>query len=90
MTTEISNIFKPGEVSENINLESFLIALSAYGDPNLLKQSEGWYVGIKMHTASLGASFTIRSDFDHKTPLEAAIECRKRMNDALDKFGSAK
>lgn len=76
--------------SQNESLESILIYMQAYGKPRLSKHSSGWHSSIDMQVATIGASFEVASDFTHKTPLEAAIECRKRMNDALDKFGGAK
>lgn len=65
-------------------LEDALAELVKYGDPSIRLMSRGWYCGIEMHHSALGASFDVRSEYDHKTPMDAARQCIERVHQAVN------
>ena len=79
----LSVINNEKQVSEK-DLEVLLIDFLKYGEPSLWKMDKGWYCKVEMRVMSLGTTFQVKSDHDNKTPLNAVIQCRKRMLDALD------
>ena len=69
-------------------LEDVLTELQRYGQPRLGIYSErGWHAYIEVTVTAVGARFDIRSEYSHDTPLEAALECRKRLRAALATLG---
>lgn len=68
------------------SLESLLDAMSRYGKPGVSMENRGWHCRCEMHVASEGTSFTVRSEFDHKTPLIAAQLCMERIVSTTKKF----
>jgi hypothetical protein len=70
-------------------LEAVLTGLARCGKPRLFRMSDGWYCGVEMNTTALGASFEVKSEFNHGTPLEAAAECRRRVDAALRAVGGS-
>lgn len=69
--------------ADKIELESLLIELQRYGKPRVGLMSQGWHTSVEMNTTATGVTFEARSDFTHKTPIEAAILCRDRIRSAL-------
>lgn len=63
-----------------------LVWLTRFGKPRLVVIDEGWHASIEMHVASVGASFTVRSEFDMSTPEAAIDQCIQRMLDSLAKL----
>lgn len=72
---------------ERIDQFKDLIELTKYGLPSLSAMEErGWHARIEMHVASEGASFTVRSDFKHRTPQEALNVLKSRIHETLSKY----
>lgn len=57
--------------------------LLRFGQPRLSFITDGWHANIKMHVGAVGAEFTIKSDFNHQSPIAALDVCIERMLDAL-------
>jgi hypothetical protein len=74
---------------ESDSLETILTAMCDYGSPHIFKMEDGWHCCIKMYVTSIGATFEVMSTYKEPSPLVAAIECRKRMDEALLKMGKA-
>ncbi len=70
------------------NLVQLLDALCYYGKPRLSPLVSGWYCVVEMHVASKGASFEIKSDFDHATPGDAARMCASRIAATLRSYAN--
>jgi len=65
-------------------LSEEMIGLLKYGKPRLSYTGQkGWLCTIEMNTNSLGASFDVRSNFDHPTPSKAVAVCRCRAENAV-------
>lgn len=65
-------------------LEALLDAMSCRGGPSLRRHDDGaWSCSVDMFVSATGASFKVRSDFDHGTHIEAATVCHERMLEAL-------
>lgn len=66
------------------SLDENLEALSFYGNPTLMKTSNGgWWCYVKMHISAIGASFDVKSESNHKCPNSAVRECAERIFDVL-------
>lgn len=61
------------------DLQHLLLDLAEHGHPRLILFDGGWYCSIEMHVAAKGASFKIASDFNHPSPLAAALQCDERV-----------
>lgn len=72
---------------ENPTLEDVLGALQRYGKPRMQMMDQGWMCAIDMHVSSVGASFTVRSEFDSASPLLAAKQCHERVLKTLRELG---
>lgn len=72
------------------DLQDVLYRLETYGKPRLSRMEGGWSVTVDMNTEPKGASFTVRSEFDHATPMEAATECLARIRSMLDGLSAIK
>jgi hypothetical protein len=68
------------------NLEQLLEAICHYGRPRLSLLVGGWVCVVEMHVASEGASFEIKSEFNHATPGDAARMCASRIVAALRSY----
>jgi len=60
-------------------LETLLLTMTAHGKPNLSLTSTGWHCGVDMTVPHTGVAVTVRSEFNHITPLEAAQACMDRI-----------
>jgi len=58
-------------IPDGIPLEDMLTGLLRFGCPRLSYLTDGWHANIKMHVSSEGATFEIRTEFNHKTPNDA-------------------
>lgn len=67
-------------------LEKTLIDLSRYGNPRVSRLDSGWHASIDMHVNATGAKFEVRSEFGHKTPIDAANECADRVKAIMSGF----
>lgn len=65
------------------SLESLLTGLERHGLPRLLKMGGGWYCNVEMNVTAVGAEFKVASEFDHRTAVAAAAECRDRVQAVL-------
>lgn len=78
------SLVKRNEAITRNTIEKYLNDLTSYGMPRIFQASDGgWSSCIDMRVSSLGASFEVRSEFDHKTPLEAVRCCHERVIKAL-------
>lgn len=69
-------------------LEDGLAMLCQYGKPRLFSQGNGeWSCSIDMFVASQGVEFNIRSEFNHKSHVEAVNICWQRLHKALKDLG---
>jgi hypothetical protein len=48
----------------------------------------GWHCWIKMHVASKGATFEIKSEFGHQSPMAATNECHERIVSTIRNIGT--
>lgn len=96
-------IFKPSPVLERSpepaapqplgeTLEAVLLDLAKWGKPRVGQYGSnhsGWHCCIEVNVTPVGVKFEAKSDFDHATPLEAALVCRKNLRDAVKAIGGA-
>ncbi len=75
-----------GSVQKSTDLQEILLALSAFGHPNVYSNEDGWLVSVDMHVAAAGTSFKIRSEFGRPTPLAAAQQCATRVQETLKQW----
>ena len=68
---------------KNMDIQKELVEMLDYGRPSLSFIDTGWYCRIKMNTNSKGATFDVRSDFNHGSPAEAIRVCRLRVKAAI-------
>lgn len=66
------------------DLESTMIELCSYGKPKLFKCTNGWHCWVEMNVATAGAEYSVKSEFDCATPMEAARQCRDRILMAIN------
>jgi len=69
-------------------LDDALADMCRYGQPKLSMMDGGWHCWIKMHVASQGATFEIKSEFGHKSPRAAVDECLARIRATVAQLGS--
>lgn len=63
-----------------MTLEEILMTMKDFGIPRVSCASDGtWMCTVQVHTKKVGASFEIRSEFTHPTPLSAAKQCYDRL-----------
>lgn len=78
------SLVKRNETITKNTIEEYLKDLSRYGKPRIFQTSDGgWNSSVEMHVLSLGASFEVRSEYDHKTALGAVRCCHERVIKAL-------
>lgn len=67
------------------SLEECLRELQMFGKPKLgvYNDAMGWHCSINMFVVGEGIAFEVKSEFNHKTPLEAAKVCIERTYSAL-------
>lgn len=70
------------------SLDSLLLEMCRYGQPKLSMMDSGWHCWIKMHVASQGATFEIKSEFGHQSPRAAADECHARITATIKQLGA--
>lgn len=85
-STPLSQAQKAEALRPDMPLEDLLVKLCEFGEPRVGMYSSGWVSSIKMHVATVGTSFEVRSEFGHRTPLVAARECANRVIETLKKF----
>ena len=70
------------------DLEQLMVDLARYGKPRLSMVRPGlWHASIEMNTSAVGASFDVKAEFDHATPVEAVTTLAQRMHAALARMG---
>lgn len=97
------SIFKPSPVLERSpepvppqpigeSLEDVLLELAKWGKTRVGQYGSthsGWHCNIDVTVTPVGITFEAKSDFNHATPLEAALVCRKNLLDAVKAIGGA-
>lgn len=74
--------------AKGLSLEELLFILARHGKPRVSQFDDGtWNCTVNMRVASQGVTFEIKSDFNQKTPSEAAMQCLNRMIETLNKYG---
>lgn len=69
-------------------LEGLLLMIAKHGKASLWQLPNGsWSCRSEMRVTSVGVTFDIKSDFDHKTPTEAVRTCLFRITETLAKYG---
>lgn len=75
-------------IAVQATLEDVLAELLLAGQPRLgVYRGSTWHCSVEMNTTQTGAEFKVRSQFDHLTPIAAALECRDRVREALHAVG---
>ena len=69
-------------------LDDVLQEMCRYGQPKLSMMDGGWHCWIKMHVASKGATFEIKSEFGHQSPMAATNECHERIVSTIRNIGT--
>ncbi len=72
----------PPPATENMSLEQILAALARHGRTRIGQygMSDGnWHCCVNMHVEAIGASFEVKSTFDHPSPMSAARQCAERV-----------
>lgn len=64
-------------------LSEQLLDLCRYGKPSVSLLGSGWHACVAMNTNTTGTSFEVRSEFGHKSPDAAVVECSARVHAAL-------
>lgn len=79
------------ETSES--LEDVLLELSKWGRARVGQYGSnhsGWHCSVEVNVTPVGVKFEAKSEsFDHPTPTEAAISCRKNLLNAVKVIGGA-
>lgn len=71
-------------------LEGILLKIAEHGKLSLWQLPNGSFsCRCEMRVNSVGVTFEIKSDFNHKTPTEAAMLCLFRITETLAKYGVA-
>lgn len=96
------SIFKPG-LAQNCateaaapqtigeSLEDVLLDLAKWGKPRVGQYGNDgtWHCGLEVSITPIGAKFEVRSDFEQKTPLAAALQCRENLRVAVKSIEGA-
>lgn len=68
------------------DLQEILTSLVKYGKPRLsyfTSSGGGWTCTVEMNTNTVGSTFEVRSEFNHKDPIDAVKQCRERIETAI-------
>ncbi len=68
------------------DLQEILTSLVKYGKPRVSFHTggtSGWYCCVDMNTNTVGTNFEVKSEFHHKSPIEAVKECKARIETAI-------
>jgi len=85
--SQLSEVISPLSGYERLSLEEILVALCRAGNPRCSKmKSHGWMASCEMHVSAAGTTFEVRSEFTHKTPIDAARECAQRVVATLSQW----
>ena len=68
---------------EGLSLEEILLQLRNYGFPRIHSSKYGWHVSVEVTITPVGCTFEAKSDFCLSTPHMAAIQCHKRLVQAI-------
>lgn len=69
---------------DNPPLEEILSTMQRVGSPRLGCMNNEWYCACDMHITTPGGTFTVRSDYNHISPVSAARECLQRVAKAME------
>ena len=72
-------------------LEDVLLDLSKWGNPRVGQYgTDGkWHCCVEVNVTPVGVKFEAKSDFNQKTPTDAAIQCRENLRAAVKAIGGA-
>ena len=62
-----------------LSLLDCLEEIERYGNPRVSKDQGKWHCAVEVFVTGEGTQFKVRSDWDHKTPAEAANVCLSRL-----------
>jgi hypothetical protein len=73
---------------DSYTLDESLVELSMFGQPRLgiYNSDMTWHCSVDMFVTGQGIKFEIKSEFSHKTPMEATRVCIQRVHEALSKL----
>ena len=71
------------------SLEDILMGLAKWGQPRVgIYGSDGlWHCCVEVNVTPVGVKFEAKSSFKCKTPIDAALECRKNLLEAVKAIG---
>lgn len=80
---------QPAEALQEDLLQTVLLDLSRFGKPRVGQYGDdnSWYCSIEANISPIGAKFAVNSDWKQRTPLDAALQCRDRLKDAIKALG---
>ena len=67
-------------------LGGYLQAMEMFGHPKLSKLKDGWHSWIQVFVSGKGVEFEVKSDYGHKSPIDATRECSERLVKALNQI----
>lgn len=79
-------------VAQQDSLEDVLLDLAKWGKPRVGQYGSshsGWHCCVEVTVTPVGVKFEAKSDFNHATPLQAAVTCRKNLLGAVKAIGGA-
>ncbi len=81
---------QPEAAAQQESLEDVLLDLARWGQPRVGQYSRDgtWHCHIEVNVSPVGVKFEAKSDFQQKTPLAAALMCRKHLLDAIKTIGA--
>jgi hypothetical protein len=79
----------PAQPAAREDLQDVLLDLAKWGQPRVGQYiSDGtWYCSVEVNVTPVGVKFEAKSDFKQKTPLDAALMCRKNLREAVKMIG---
>lgn len=80
---------QPAQALQEDLLQTVLMDLSRFGKPKVGQYGDDntWHCHIEANISPIGAKFEVRSDWKQRTPLDAALQCRDRLKDAIKALG---
>ena len=72
-------------------LEDVLMQLARWGRPRIGQYGStdsGWHCLVDVTVTPVGITFEAKSDFNHATPISAALQCRKNLLEAVKAIGA--
>lgn len=64
--------------STSVDLHQLLLNIAQWGEVSMFRLKGGWFCKLEMHVELLGTSIDVRSEFGHKDPSSAVLQCQER------------